>query len=549
MAERQQTVASLVVDALRALEISQLFCLPGVQNDDFFDRLRDAADIRPIVTRHEQGAAYMAMGAAQATGRPAACCVVPGPGMLNAAAGLTSAYWGGANVLAIVGEIASRQRGRGIGVLHELPDQHAILRQLTKHAELVVDPSNAAAQIQAAANVLVSGPPHPVSVEVTADRWAKPAAGTIVPPTAVRPTLDGDAVAQAVALLEHAERPLVVVGGGAQGASAEVRALVERLGAPVTTRRMGHGVVDARSAWFVPITVGHDLWADADVVLGIGTRLEWPLGMWGVDEAMSIIQVNLDPAELDRHGVTSVGVLGDAAEVCRAMLDALGDRPSGAHRSAGTGRSTELAARRVAFAARIAHLEPQLSYLAAIHDVLPTDGVIVEDVTQLTFAAHLAYPFTQPRSFLSTGPAGTLGAGFAAAVGAQAALPDRAVLAVCGDGGFMFTATELATAVQHEIPVTAIVFNDGAYGNVKRIQQQRFGAERTIAADLHNPDFVQFAESFGAQGLRCDSPDGLREALAAGLAHPGPSVIEVVAGPMPDPWPFMILDRVRGQRG
>ena len=153
------TVADLVIDALRRLGVDTLFCLPGVQNDDFFDRLVDARDIRPVVTRHEQGAAYMAVGAAQVTGRPSAFAVVPGPGLLNAGAALTSGYWSNARALAVVGQIPTTVLGRGWGVLHELPDQTAVLRQVTKRAELVVDPAAAAGQIQAAMDAVVSGDP------------------------------------------------------------------------------------------------------------------------------------------------------------------------------------------------------------------------------------------------------------------------------------------------------------------------------------------------------------------------------------------------------
>ena len=242
------TVADLVIDALRRLGVDTLFCLPGVQNDDFFDRLVDARDIRPIVTRHEQGAAYMAVGAAQVTGRPSAFAVVPGPGLLNAGAALTSGYWSNARAMAVVGQIPTTALGRGWGVLHELPDQTAVLRQVTKRAELVVDPAAAAGQIQAAMDAVVSGRPRPVSIEVPADRWSSAAEPTLVDPVPVRPTLDGDAVERAAALLARAERPLIVIGGGGQDAGREIAELAMLLQAPITTRRMGHGAAAAGRA-------------------------------------------------------------------------------------------------------------------------------------------------------------------------------------------------------------------------------------------------------------------------------------------------------------
>jgi acetolactate synthase-1/2/3 large subunit len=205
----------------------------------------------------------------------------------------------------------------------------------------------------------------------------------------------------------------------------------------------------------------------------------------------------------------------------------------------------QLAAMRAQFFADVAHLEPQLSYLEAIRAALPPDAVIVEDVTQMGFVAHFAYPFREPRTFLSTGYPGTLGAGAAHTIGAKAGLPDRVVVGLIGDGGFLFSATELATAVQHRINAILIVFNDGAYGNVKRIHTERFGAERTIASTLVNPDMIQFASSFGCRAIRATSPDELTAALRDAIVYDGPVVIEVPIGPVPNPWPFLRMGRIR----
>lgn len=542
MPHTEATIANAVVDVIRQAGIDTLFCLPGVQNDDFFDALVDADDIRPVVARHEQGAAYMAMGAAQVTGRPAAFSVVPGPGMLNASAALSSAFWSNARVLAVVGEIPTAARGREFGVLHELLDQHAILSQLTKHAALIDEPSTAITSLQAALDALVSGRPRPVSIELPVNRWRSPVTEAIAPPTPSRPILDEDALDRAVAAIEKSERPMIFVGGGAQDASASVVALSELLQAPVTARRMGHGVVPTAHELFVPLTVGHELWAEADLVIAIGTRLEWPLLQWQTDDAQTIVKIDIDADELDRHRVGTIGVLGDADDVCTHLVAALeprGRRPS---------RAPDLDRRMQAFAQRIGHLQPQLDYLAAIRDVLPDDGVFVEDVTQVGFASHLAFDFRHPRTLLSTGPAGTLGAGYAHGLGAQAALSaagDRKALVVAGDGGFLFTANELATAVQHDIPLVCAVFDDGAYGNVHRMQQQKFGDERTIASTLRNPDFVAYARSFGALGLHATSPAGLRPALDEAFAAGCPAVIHVETTAMPDPWPHFLLGRAR----
>jgi acetolactate synthase-1/2/3 large subunit len=538
-----RTIAQQVVEAIRVAGIDTLFCLPGVQNDDFFDALVDARDIRPIVSRHEQGAAYMANGASLVDGRPAAFCVVPGPGLLNASAALTSGYWSNARVLAVVGEIATTARGRGFGVLHELVDQHAIIGQLTKRAELLDSGESATKQVQAALDALVSGRPRPVSLEIPVNRWRAPAPGTLRPPSPGKPPIDPRAVERAADALRRAERPLIVVGGGAQDAGDPIGRLAERLQAPVTTRRSGHGAIPTAHPMFVHLPIAHDLWKTADTVIGIGSRLEWPILHWGTDRAMTFVKIDIDVDELDRHGLNTVGVWGDAGDAVRALLAALDGMPERPDRSG------ELAERRARYVAEIDHLRPQLDFLAAIRDVLPDDGIFVEDVTQIGFAAHLGFDFRRPRTFQSTGAAGTLGAGYAQGIGAQVALDregrGRKALVVAGDGGFLFTGSELATAIQHEIPVVACVFDDGAYGNVKRMQEQRFGKDRTIASTLRNPDFVAYARAFGALGLHADGPDALRARLDEAFSAGVPALVHVSTGPMPDPWPLFLRGRVR----
>ncbi len=533
------SVAEHILEALRASDIAHLFCLPGVQNDDFFDALLDADDITPIVTRHEQGAAYMAMGAAQVTGRPAAFCVVPGPGMLNTGAALTSAYWAYARVLAIIGQIPTSLMGELRGTLHELPDQTAILRQLTKHAVLIDKADTAAADIQTAIDALHSDIPRPVSIEVPVDVWAKKAEAAISTPRVSVPRAEPASIVEACNAIAKAERPLIVVGSGAYEAGAAVVTLAEIMNAPVTTRRMGHGVVPTSHPLFVSLPVAHKLWADVDLVIGVGTRLEFPLSHWGTT-GLNVVQVNIDPDELDRHRIGTIGLCGDATEICGAITAELTDRDH-----VGADQSDVVRSHRSSVETALEALEPQRSFLEAIRSELPDNGVIVEDVTQLGFGAHLLYDHLAPRTFLSSGGAGTLGAGFAVALGAQVAVPDRNVLAICGDGGFMFTATEMATAVQHNIPITVLVSNDGAFGNVKRIQQERFGSDRTIASDLVNPDFVAFARSFGAHGARVETAEELRVALREAFAHDGPSLVELMVGPMPNPWPFLRMGEGR----
>ena len=323
---------------------------------------------------------------------------------------------------------------------------------------------------------------------------------------------------------------------------AEVTALSALLQAPVLAYRRGRGVLDSRDPLSVTLPLGRDLWGEADVVLAVGTRLLTQLRQWGVDRELAIIRVDADPKEHNRLHKPAVALTGDAKPILQALLAELP-----AHTIKRPSRKAEMQERQAAWRKRLEKLTPQIAYLEAIRDELPEDGIFVDEVTQVGFAARLLLPVYKPRTFLSPGYQDNLGWGFATALGAQHARPDVPVVAISGDGGFMFTANELATAMRHRIPLVTVVFNDGAFGNVRRIQQERFG-NRLIGSDLANPDFVRFAESFGAAGLRATSPQELRGALRRALANRGgPTLIEVPVGAMPSPWEFIFMPRIRGR--
>src|SRR5262249_3432781 len=311
-----------VVRSLVAHGISSLYCLPGVQSDHLFNALFDAGDaIRVVHTRHEQGAAYMALGAALATGRAAAYSVVPGPGFLNSSAALATAYSTGAKVLALVGQIPSRSIGKGLGYLHEIPDQLAILRTLTKSAERVERPEDAPGLVAQAFRQLHSGRPRPVGLEVPPDVLGAKAEVTLAAPLAPEPPapLDEDAIAQAAQMLGAADCPVIFVGSGALDASAEVRALAELLTAPVVGFRRGKSVLDNRHVLSHSLPGGQALWAKADVVLAVGTRMFLPLSAWGSDDRLKIIRIDIDPAEFTRMRAPGTGLAGDAAAILRRL--------------------------------------------------------------------------------------------------------------------------------------------------------------------------------------------------------------------------------------
>ena len=532
-----------VVKSLLGHGVSTVYCLPGVQSDHLFNAMFDAGDaIRVVHTRHEQGAAYMALGAALATGRPAAYSVVPGPGFLNSSAALATAYSTGALVLALIGQIPSRAIGKGFGFLHEINDQISILRTLTKWAERVEHPQAAPGLVAQAFQQMRDGRHGPVALELPPDvLGAKAEVDLLAPlPPAPPARLDEDAIAQAAAVLATAECPVIFVGGGALDASAEVQALAERLSAPVVGFRRGKGVLDNRHVLSQALPGGHALWAKTDVVLAVGTRMFLPLSGWRTDDKLKIIKVDIDPAEFDRTRAPVSALTGDAAAILRRLDQHLGHvSPMEPKRVAASRTLKE----RVA--ADFAQLGIILDYLKAIRDVLPDNGVLIDELTQVGYAARTAYEARGPRSFISSGYQGTLGWGIATALGAKHALGDVPVVALSGDGGFMFNVQELATAVRHRIPIVVILFNDGAYGNVRNMQRKDHG-NRVIGSDLANPDFMRLAGSFGIAGQRVTSPDALRKALEQALAKNEPALIEVPVGELPDPWQFIDLPKVRG---
>ncbi|MCB0116747.1 MAG: hypothetical protein KDD84_21765 [Caldilineaceae bacterium] len=536
------TGGAAVVQSLINHGVDTIFGLPGVQNDQLYNALYDAGDqIRVIHTRHEQGAAYMALGYALASDRVGVYSVVPGPGFLNTTAALSTAYATNARVLCLTGQIRSDQIGRGYGMLHEIPDQLTILRSLTKWAERVPSAADAPLFVAAAFNELYSDRPQPVGLEVPPDVLAATADVDLTPPklTPRRPQVDAVVVDHAAALLSRARNPLIFVGGGAQGASAAVKELAELLQAPVIASYNGRGVVDSRHPLSFTLPAGHRRWAHADVVIAIGTRLSRQLLDWGVDDDLTLIRIDVDPAEMTRVHVPDAGIVADAADGVPALVAAVREHTSGF-----ASRAEEMAELHAEIDAEFAKISPQIDYLHLLREELPEEGIYVDELTQVGYLGRVAWPVYHPKSYITNGYQGTLGWGVATALGVKVANPDRPVLAVSGDGGFLFTATELATAVQHNIATVTVVFNDGAYGNVRRMQQQQYG-NRVIATALRNPDFVKLAESFGAQGLRAESFAELRDAVRRGLDSGVPTVIDVPVGEMPSPWAFIHPGRVR----
>ena len=324
-----ETVAELVVETLIRNGIDNLYCLPGVQNDDFFDALYDKQNrLTPIQTRHEQGAAYMAVGAALATGRPQAFAVVPGPGFLNTGAALATAYATNAPVLALIGQIPSRAIGKGFGLLHELPDQLGTLQSLTKQAATVTGGDGAHALLQSAFAALQSGR-APAGrgrsavngLEIAGSRRSCDLAAAAETP----PEIDAGAVERAAGLLASASVRSSWWAAAALKAARPVTRLAEMLSAPVIAYRTGRGVVSSEHELSAGAPVGHALWPACDVVLGIGTRLNQQM-LWGADDAMKVIHIDIDDEELGRVRAPDVAIHGGVRDAVPLLVAALEGR-------------------------------------------------------------------------------------------------------------------------------------------------------------------------------------------------------------------------------
>ena len=537
----QMTGGEALARQLAAEGVRDLFGVPGIQLDYVLDGLtRAAPEIRFYGTRHEQAAAYMADGYARATGDVGAFLVVPGPGVLNAGAGLATAYACSSRVLCIASQIPSWAQGRRLGVLHEIEGQSALLDSLTKLRVTAHTPEEVPQAVRTAMKALRSGRPRPVALEIGADVFQARADVELIEADARNSeplSPDPAAIDRAVDILRQAERPVIYAGGGvvASGGGDAVLDLAEQIEAPIVLSRGGRGAISDRHRLVLSSVAGRQVMPSADVVLVVGSRFVTNSGHKVPSAAGStLIGMNAELSDLGDPRGFSVGIHGDArlgASALRDGLKNLGERPS---------RQAEVDDARLWAASQVEAIEPQNAWLRALRSALPDDGILVNELTQVGYLASVAYPVFAPNSYISPGYQGTLGYGFPTALGAKVADPSRAVVSITGDGGFGWCLSELSTARKYGIGTVTVVFNDGAFGNVRRIQREQFDG-RFIASDLTNPDFVALAESFGITAMRVTEPDALEAALTDAFAANEPMLIEVPVAEMPSAW-HLLLD-------
>jgi acetolactate synthase-1/2/3 large subunit len=540
-APRSMTGGEAAVETLRQNGVDTIFGLPGVQLDGLFNAFYENQDsIRVIHTRHEQATAYMADGYSRVTGKEGVCVVVPGPGVMNASAALSTAYACNSSVLCLTGQIRSDMIGVGRGLLHEIPDQLGMARSFSKFQARANSPAEIPGALDRAIAEIRTGRPRPTYVEVPPDVFF--ATGDVAIGPAAKPRErsagDPDLIAKAARALGGAKKPLMYAGGGAliSNAGEALLELARTIQAPVIVSRNGKGVISDREDLSVGQLADSVLRPDADVILAVGTRFLSPVSNpIEVRDDQTLIRIDIDPEEITRNGRADIEIEADANAALVAIVDAISP-----DRAVDQEKLAEHRALKQRMQDWVETVEPQASYSRAIRQTLPDEGVLVGEMTQLGYWSNLGYPVYLPNTYLGCGYQGTLGFGFTLAMGAKVGKPDVPIVSMNGDGGFGFTLNELSTLVQHNIGLITIVFNDNAYGNVKRIQQVDMGG-RTIASDLVNPDYVKLAESFGVTGRRAESPDQLAQALADSIRADEPTLIEVPVQQMPDPWKTLKL--------
>jgi acetolactate synthase-1/2/3 large subunit len=511
-----------VVETLAAHGVDTVFGIPGTHNLELYRHLAPCG-IRPVTPRHEQGAGYAAEGYARVTGRPGVVLTTSGPGLTNAMTAAATAYAESQPVLIVSPGVPTGTEGADLGLLHETKDSSGAMGHLVRWSRRVGSPDEAADAVAEAFASFRGTRPRPVHVEVPVDvleqEWTgSPWVGAATPP----PEPDPAAVRRAAALLGGARRPLVVAGGGAVDAAAEVRALAETLGAPVATTANGKGVLDEGH----PLAVGAAVRlralqraaADSDVLLVVGSELG-DSDLWeGRITAQTVLRCDIEPGQLHKNCPADVALLGDAATTLRAVWAALPARPPAPDRAAELRGACRAEAR--ADAGSYAEIN------AAVRAALPAGGVLAGDSSQVTYLGSVHFfDLPAPRRFCYAPGYATLGYGLPAAIGAALGAPERPVVALLGDGAFMFCVQELATAVDLGLPLPIVVVDNGGYREIR--EQQAARSIPPVGVDLPAPDLAALAAAFGAHGARTTDPGALPALVADALSADRPTVIHL----------------------
>jgi acetolactate synthase-1/2/3 large subunit len=531
MAATPMTGGEALVRSLYQEGVRVVFGLPGVQLYGVMAALRDEPRIRFVNTRHEQATSFMADGYARAGGSFGTALVVPGPGLLNAMSGLSTAYSASSPVLMLSGQIPRDSIGRDIGLLHEVNDQQECIRPVTKWRRRVLQVADVPAAVREAVVQLKSGRPRPVEIEMPPETMEDEGLVELLPPAEVtRQIAAARDLDRAAELLLASRAPLIYAGGGVHlsGAHDALAQVAEHLQAGVAQSAEGKGAVSDHNT----LSLGAAFWRDsalrahmheADVVLAVGSRL----AAVSFKPGTRIIQIDADEHEIGRSHKDTLGLIGDARATLEALLERL--RAAAAPRPS---RKAEHETLRAKMAGENT-MEPNASIIKSLRAGAPENTILVAGMTQIGYYSRPFWPVYEPRTYLSSSYSGNLGYAYPVALGAKVARPDRPVVSVSGDGGFLFNAQELSTAARHGINVVAVVFNDSSYGNVARDLEESWGGQ--YGAELTNPDFMKLADAYGVVGMRAKEPTEVGRLVREAIEKDRPALIEVPVGRMSRP--------------
>jgi acetolactate synthase-1/2/3 large subunit len=505
--------------------VKTVFGIPGVHTLELYRGIA-GSPIRHVTPRHEQAAGFMADAWSRVTGEPGVCMVISGPGVTNIATPTAQAFHDSRPVLVLSGVVPTTELGKGLGNIHDLPDQRGLMERITAFSHTILDPEELPDVLARAWEVFTARRPRPVHVEIPVDVLARATAALDrVPGTRRPPAPAPDQVRRAADLLVAAERPFLILGGGAVDAGEDAIALAEILDAPVGLSINAKGAVPDRHPLCLGATLGfapvRDILQSADAVAVVGAELS-DLDFWALDEplhlARTVVRIDIDPGQLNRRIRPTLGLVGDSS----ATLRDIARHVRNAARKSGAAARVERARAELRWPPEVAVYRPLVDVL---EDVLPEDRIIAGDSTQPVYAANHSMPAHRPRSWLMPIGYGTLGCALPMATGAKLAAPDRPVLCIAGDGGFLFTIQELATARDLGLALPVVLWNNRGYGEIR--DSMRRADIPLVGTDASAHDFVAIAEGFGCHGQRAADLDDLRDLVAAALAADRPTVIEV----------------------
>jgi acetolactate synthase-1/2/3 large subunit len=514
--------------------------MPGGHTTGIYDALYGENQIRHILVRNEQAGAFMADGYARATGDVGVCLTTAGPGATNASTGVAAAYSDSIPVLLISGQVKSEAADKEKGYYHEM-DQLSFFKPITKWNARAKTVNDIPKVLNKAFEMLKTGRPRPVHVEVPIDVIADKSnleVQAIIHQEykGKRQAPSASLIVEASGILTKSELPLIIAGGGviSADASKELVELAELLNAQVITTPMGKGAIPADHPLHAGLT-WHQLTADlsgmqdmvsplpglSDAVLAVGCRFtQLATGDWVLKVPETLISIDIDETEIGKNYPVKVGIVADAKVALQQLIEEL------KRRDLKKSNHWESVKARIPKPKRWAM--EGWDIIPILRETLKRDAIVAADITRPGYMMLANFDVYQPRTFLHSVTFIALGHGFPAALGAKVAYPERQVVAVCGDGGFMMTCQEMATAVQHGINVVVIVINDRALTAIKSLQDKHYGG-RHIAINLQNPDFVKFAESFGARGLRVEKIEQFKPAMMEALNAGVPVLVEIVA--------------------